>query len=53
MTLDKFLTTYKVGKSYDYANTGYKGECVSLVKATSKTFLVWYHRYRQCERLLA
>lgn len=32
MTLDKFLTIYKIGMSYDYANTGYKGECVSLVK---------------------
>ena len=31
MTLDKFVITYKVGKSYDYAG-GYKGECVSLVK---------------------
>lgn len=31
MTLDKFIVTYKVGKSYDYAG-GYKGECVSLVK---------------------
>ena len=39
MTLDKFLTTYKVGKSYDYANTGYKGECVSLVKCYIKDVL--------------
>ena len=31
MTLDKFVITHKVGKSYDYAG-GYKGECVSLVK---------------------
>lgn len=31
MTLDKFVITYKVGKSYNYAG-GYKGECVSLVK---------------------
>lgn len=31
MTLDKFVITYKVGKSYGYAG-GYKGECVSLVK---------------------
>lgn len=39
MTLDKFLDTYKVGKSYDYANTGYKGECVSLVKCYIKDVL--------------
>lgn len=31
MTLDKFVITHKVGKSYDYAGS-YKGECVSLVK---------------------
>lgn len=31
MTLDKFVITHEVGKSYDYAG-GYKGECVSLVK---------------------
>lgn len=39
MTLDKFLDTYKVGKSYDYAKTGYKGECVSLVKCYIKDVL--------------
>lgn len=39
MTLDKFLSTYKVGCSYDYANTGYKGECVSLVKCYIKDVL--------------
>lgn len=31
MTFDKFLNTYKTGKSYAYNGT-YKGECVSLVK---------------------
>lgn len=32
MKFSQFLALYKVGKSYDYANTGYKGQCVSLVK---------------------
>lgn len=38
MTFDKFIVTYKVGKSYDYAG-GYKGECVSLVKNYIKQVL--------------
>ncbi len=38
MTFDKFIITYKVGKSYDYAG-GYKGECVSLVKNYIKQVL--------------
>ena len=39
MTLDKFISTYKVGESYDYNNTGYKGECVSLIKLYIKNVL--------------
>lgn len=39
MTFDKFLNTYKVGKSYDYNNTGYKGQCVSLIKLYIKEVL--------------
>lgn len=31
MTLDDFISKYKIGKSYAYNGT-YKGECVSLVK---------------------
>ncbi len=38
MTFNKFIVTYKVGKSYDYAG-GYKGECVSLVKNYIKQVL--------------
>lgn len=41
MTLDKFVITYKVGKSYDYAG-GYKGECVSLVKRYIRDVLGFY-----------
>ena len=32
MNLTQFYNTYLVGKSYDYKNTGYRGQCVSLAK---------------------
>lgn len=32
MTIDKFYNAYKIGKSYDWQKSGYKGQCVSLVK---------------------